>query len=240
MTLVLQTLGSDQTLDTGRLGVRLLALTLGLDLATNDVLADLLPSKISLLASHVSSQTLPPPADQDRRSCRAGDDGIAMAYSTYIVILAEAEEPADLGGALGAETLGLDGIGEAGDVGLALLDNGKSEDGEIGTDDAAADRLALTLTGTAGAVAGVAVGKEKADTVGHKHALLHWEALLVVATGDAEDVALPLVTERVGWDLSAHLIRGQYTHPRTRIDFRGRGWGRARALTYALPTQWVS
>lgn len=42
MALVLETLGSDQSLDLGRLGVRLLALTLGLDLAANDVLANLL------------------------------------------------------------------------------------------------------------------------------------------------------------------------------------------------------
>lgn len=41
MTLVLQALGSDQALDAGGLGVGLLALTLGLDLAANDVLADL-------------------------------------------------------------------------------------------------------------------------------------------------------------------------------------------------------
>lgn len=42
MALVLETLGSDQSLDLGRLGVRLLALTLGLDLAADDVLANLL------------------------------------------------------------------------------------------------------------------------------------------------------------------------------------------------------
>lgn len=41
VALVLETLGSDQPLDLGSLGVRLLALTLGLDLAANDVLADL-------------------------------------------------------------------------------------------------------------------------------------------------------------------------------------------------------
>ena len=41
MTLVLQALGSDQTLDARSLGVGLLALALGLDLAANDVLADL-------------------------------------------------------------------------------------------------------------------------------------------------------------------------------------------------------
>ena len=38
---MLQALGSDQTLDLGGLGVRLLALALGLHLTANDVLADL-------------------------------------------------------------------------------------------------------------------------------------------------------------------------------------------------------
>lgn len=41
MALVLETLGRNQTLDLGGLGVGLLALTLGLDLATDNVLADL-------------------------------------------------------------------------------------------------------------------------------------------------------------------------------------------------------
>lgn len=41
VALVLQALGSDQALDLGGLGVRLLALTLGLHLAADDVLADL-------------------------------------------------------------------------------------------------------------------------------------------------------------------------------------------------------
>jgi hypothetical protein len=42
VTLVLEALGSDQTLDARSLGVGLLALALRLDLAANDVLADLL------------------------------------------------------------------------------------------------------------------------------------------------------------------------------------------------------
>ena len=45
VTLVLQTLRRNEALDLGSLGVRLLALTLGLDLATNDVLADLISLK---------------------------------------------------------------------------------------------------------------------------------------------------------------------------------------------------
>jgi hypothetical protein len=41
VTLVLKTLGSNQTLDLGSLGVWLLALTLWLDFTTDDKLADL-------------------------------------------------------------------------------------------------------------------------------------------------------------------------------------------------------
>lgn len=163
VTLVLEALGSDETLDAGSLGVGLLALTLGGDLATNDVLAN-------------------------------------------IVILAEAEEAADFGGTLGAEALGVNGVGETGDLLLTLLDDSDSEDGEIGTDDAAADGLALALTSAAGAVAGVAVGEEEADTGRGDNTLLHWETLLVVATSDAEDVALPLIAKGIGRDLSAHTL----------------------------------
>jgi hypothetical protein len=43
VALVLEALGSDEPLDLGSLGVRLLALTLGLDLTSDDVLANLLP-----------------------------------------------------------------------------------------------------------------------------------------------------------------------------------------------------
>lgn len=41
VALVLEALGGDEPLDLGGLGVRLLALALGLDLAADDVLADL-------------------------------------------------------------------------------------------------------------------------------------------------------------------------------------------------------
>ena len=118
-----------------------------------------------------------------------------------IVLLGEVEELADLGRTLGAKALGEDVVGQAGDVVLALLDDNEGEDSDVGADDAAADGLALALTGAAGAVARVPVGEEKADTVGKEDALLHGETLLVVAASDAEDVALPLIAERVARDL---------------------------------------
>ena len=108
-------------------------------------------------------------------SPRVGDDGY-----TYIVILAEAEEAADLGGTLGSEALGVDGVGEAGDLSLALLDDGESEDRQIGANDGTTNGLALALTGSAGAVAGVSVVEEKADTGRMKDALPVQRPMLAV------------------------------------------------------------
>jgi hypothetical protein len=91
----------------------------------------------------------------------AADDKLAD-----VVLLVEVEEAADLGRTLRSEARGEDLVGEAGDVLLALLDDGEGEDGDVGADDAASDRLPLALTGTALAEARVAVAEEEADTVG--------------------------------------------------------------------------
>jgi len=123
-----------------------------------------------------------------------------------IVLLGQVEELADLGGTLGAETLGEDDIGQSGDILLALLDDDEGKNGDIGADDAATDGLAPALTSTANSVARVAVGEEEADTVRNEDTLLHGEALLVVSTSDTENVALPLVTKRVPRNLLRHLL----------------------------------
>jgi len=115
----------------------------------------------------------------------------------HIVLLLEVEESADLGRTLGAETFGEDGVGEAGDLLLALLDDDEGEDGDVGADDAPADRLALALTCAARAVARVTVGEQESHTVREKDALLHRETLLIVSTCDAEDVTLEFVADRV-------------------------------------------
>lgn len=97
-------------------------------------------------------------------------------------------------------------ISDAWDIGISLLDDGKSENREVHADDAATDRLSLALTSSAWAVAGVALGEQQSDTGWVKDTLLHWETLLVVAAGDFEDVALELVADAVAWDFSAHLL----------------------------------
>ena len=46
----------------------------------------------------------------------------------------------------------------------------------------------------------MAVGEEETDAVGDEDALFHWETLLVVSAGDAEEVALEFVAEGVSGD----------------------------------------
>jgi hypothetical protein len=85
-----------------------------------------------------------------------------------IILLGETKESSDLGSTLGTKTLGVDDVGETWDITLALLDDGQSQNGQILSDNAATDGLALAFTGSAGSVAGVAIGEEELDT-GREH-----------------------------------------------------------------------
>lgn len=62
-------------------------------------------------------------------------DGAADNELADIIVLGQGEEAADLGGTLGAEALGDNGVGQTGEVVLTLLDDGQSEDGEVQTGD---------------------------------------------------------------------------------------------------------
>lgn len=123
---------------------------------------------------------------------------------THIIFLAEAEEAADLGSPLGTQALGVNSVGDAGDVVVALLGDAESEDREVHADDAATNRLPLALAGATGAVAGVALAEEEGNTGWVHNTLLHRKALLVVAAGDFEDVSLELVADTIAGNLLSH------------------------------------
>lgn len=124
----------------------------------------------------------------------------------HIILLGQVEELPDLGRPLGTETLRENSVGESGNLIVTLLDDDKRENGNIGTDDAATNGFALALTGAAGTVARVTVGEEEADTVGEENTLLHRETLFVVATSDTENIAFPLITERISCDLLSNSL----------------------------------
>ena len=134
------------------------------------------------------------------------DQGALDNVLPDIVLLGQVEKLPDLGSALGTETSWDGAVGQAGDLSLAFLDDGHGENGQVSVNDASADGFTLALTGTALAVAGVALAEKKADTAGSENSLLHGESLLVVASGDAEDVALPFVAQGGGINLHAHTL----------------------------------
>lgn len=52
----------------------------------------------------------------------------------------------------------------------------------------------------------MSLGEQKSHTGGVEDTLLHWESLLVVSSGNLEDVTLELVTDTVTWNLVSHSL----------------------------------
>ena len=107
-----------------------------------------------------------------------------------VISLGQTEQLTDVGGTLGSQTAGFLLVSETGDVTLTLSQDGQAADGDVGADDAASDGLTL-----AGTVATLTEGlhafleQQTNTSVGHD-TLHHGETLLVVTTGDAEEIAL--------------------------------------------------
>jgi hypothetical protein len=157
LALALETLGGNQTLDLGSLGVLLLALL---------------------------------------------DDGTADDELADVVLLVETEEATDLGGTLGAETLGDNGVGETGELTLTLLDDAQGKDGKVQTGDGTANGLALALTSAAGAVAAVAVGEEQTGTGGEENCSKKFDEysgrfVVVVSPGEIGGFFFPVIPQVV-------------------------------------------
>lgn len=173
-------------------------------------------SNLSLLNSEAMTLAL----ECDGRDKTLDLGGLPLAQATFllggnltvddkladVVLLGEVEELADLAGTLRSEAAGDGRVGEPGDGSLAGLGDDEGEGGDVGTNDASTDRLAATLTITTGTVAGVAGREEETSTAGKEDSLLHGETLLVVTTGDLEDVTLPLVTKAVSLNLLTHTL----------------------------------
>lgn len=92
-----------------------------------------------------------------------------------IIFLGQVEESSNFSGSLGAETTRKDGVGQSGDVVLALLDDDEGQGGNVGGDDATADRFTLALTNTTGAEARVTLAEQQANSLGCQDTLLHRE-----------------------------------------------------------------
>ena len=75
-----------------------------------------------------------------------GGQGTPDDVLTDIIVLGQVEQLPDLAGSLGPESPGDGVVGQPGDLGVSLLDDGQVEDGQVTVDNATANRLALTLS----------------------------------------------------------------------------------------------
>lgn len=81
-----------------------------------------------------------------------------------IVFLGQVVQLADVAGTLGSQATENSGVGQSGNILLALLDNDQSKSGQVLVNDATANRLTLALTGTTWAIARVALLQQQTDT----------------------------------------------------------------------------
>merc|ERR1719220_1880091 len=129
-----------------------------------------------------------------------------------IVLLGQVEKLPDLASTLGSQPARDRVVGQSGDLSLSLLDDGHGEDREVAVNDAPTDRLPLALSILAGTVAGGSLLQQQPHPAVGQDTLLHGEALLVVASGDTENISLELVTKGVGLHLLAHPLLVKGTH----------------------------
>mmetsp|Transcript_101933 Transcript_101933/g.181082 ORF Transcript_101933/g.181082 Transcript_101933/m.181082 type:complete len:202 (+) Transcript_101933:156-761(+) len=115
----------------------------------------------------------------------------------HVILLLKAKELPDVGSTLGTKAARLVVVSEAWDLLCTFLHQDEVEHCKVWAHNAASHRLALAAARPALSVARHALLEEEPDTVVAEDALLHGEALLVIATSDAEDVALELVSKRI-------------------------------------------
>jgi len=62
--------------------------------------------------------------------------------------------------------------------------------------------------------------EEQFDSAAHKHALLHWEPLLIASTKDLEDVALEFISQNVSVELLPNAFVSQLDKTFFFFDFK--------------------
>jgi len=140
-------------------------------------------------------------------------------FADVVELSVESEGVDDSHASLSSESVGSVDIVASGNVLVSLLDNAESNDGKIGAGDASADGLTLALTRSAGSVSSSLLFEKDAGSTIDKDTLLHGETLLVVSSGDSENVALVVVTKVFSVDFIAHSLVEERTDVFLVIDF---------------------
>jgi uncharacterized protein YaaW (UPF0174 family) len=138
-----------------------------------------------------------------------------------VILLGQTEELSDVVSSLWTQSLWNLDISQTLELVVTLLDDNKGQDGEIWTNNGTSDRLSLSLTNSSWSVTRVTLSEQQLDTVWQQDTLLHWETLLVVTTGDLEDVTLELITDRLTIDFLTDSLLVEDTQTVVIINLKG-------------------
>jgi len=137
----------------------------------------------------------------------------------YIISLGKVEKFADVVSTLGTKTTGDRVVSESRDLRISHLGNNKIENGNVLSYNASTNGLALTITATALTVTLVSLLHEKTDTSVGENTLTHGESLLVVSSGDTEDVTCVLLSEGGSINLLRHALLVKVLEPGHILNF---------------------
>lgn len=158
-----------------------------------------------------------------------GGEGTRDDVFAHIVFFGQVEEGADFRGTFGPKTTWDGVIGEAGNGPLASLDNGQIEHGNVLSDDASSDGLALALSGATLPISLVSLVHQKPNAGVGQDALTHGKSLFIISTGNAEDVSGKLLAEDGSIDFLGHATFVEVVQAFLVIDFNDFLEPRARA-----------
>jgi len=126
--------------------------------------------------------------------------------SSWIIFLLKIEQFSNSGGSLGSESSWFLVIGQTCNWLFASLDDGEGKNREIRTDNASSDGLSLSFTSSSGSIAAVSLTHENSGSSLDKNTLLHGETVLVVSTGDLEDISLVFIAKVISWHFGSHSL----------------------------------
>lgn len=131
-------------------------------------------------------------------------DAASIMANTHVIVFTQTKEFPNLRRPLRAQPLGMHRVRQSRQLLVPLLHNAERQHAQIHPHDASSNALPPSLARSSGSVARVAGAEQQSDTGRVHDTLLHGEPLLVVAAGDAKDVAFEFRTDGVAGDFLAH------------------------------------
>lgn len=103
-----------------------------------------------------------------------------------------------------SKSVGEFNIGESSNFLISLGNNSEHDNGKVGSGDATSHGFSLTFTSSSGSESCSALSEKDSGSTVDQDTLFHWETLLVISSGDSEDVTFEVFSHEFSIDFLAH------------------------------------